>query len=132
MVKGSKVPMGLFTYDMDMDAAIGAAQDMAGSPAAAPAAGSEPIKRIGSSRHFGASSSKLSAAAAAAAAGGGASSCVDAEACEMLLSSQWEDEWLDNPVLASSWALTGPYKQQWDAGFEVRDMDWGLWEGCSR
>jgi hypothetical protein len=129
MVKGSKVPMGLFTYDLDMEAAIASAQANSGM---APPAVPEPFKRMGSSRHFGAGSSRLSAAAAAAAVaaggggGGGASSCLDAEACELLLSAQWEDEWLDNPVLASSWALTGAYKQQWDLGFQVRSSAWGL------
>jgi hypothetical protein len=42
---------------------------------------------------------------------------------QLLLSQEWDDDWLDNPVVAGSWGLTWAFKEQWDDAMQVGGGD---------
>lgn len=39
---------------------------------------------------------------------------------QVLLSLEYDDDWVDNPVVSRSWAITWEFKRAFDAAFEVR------------
>jgi hypothetical protein len=48
---------------------------------------------------------------------------------QLLLSQEYDDDWLDNPVVGGSWGLTWPFKEQWDDAMQVRG---GVQRRCRR
>jgi hypothetical protein len=40
---------------------------------------------------------------------------------QLLLSQEYDDDWLDNPVVGGSWGLTWAFKEQWDDAMQVRE-----------
>jgi hypothetical protein len=38
---------------------------------------------------------------------------------QLLLSQEYDDDWLDNPVVGGSWGLTWAFKEQWDDAMQV-------------
>lgn len=42
-----------------------------------------------------------------------------ASALQLLLSQDYDDEWLDNPVVAGSWGLSWSFKEEFDDAFQV-------------
>lgn len=39
---------------------------------------------------------------------------------QLLLSLEFDDDWVDNPVVAHSWAISWDFKEAFDEAFEVR------------
>ncbi|KAF6253793.1 nucleotide cyclase [Scenedesmus sp. NREL 46B-D3] len=53
----------------------------------------------------------------------------------LLLSQEYDDDWLDNPVVGGSWGLTWSFKEQWDDAMQLYlSGDWPAarhaFEGC--
>lgn len=40
---------------------------------------------------------------------------------QVLLSLDFDDDWVDNPVVAASWAITWEFKEAFDDAFEVSE-----------
>jgi hypothetical protein len=38
---------------------------------------------------------------------------------QLLLALDFDDDWLDNPVISESWGLTWQFKEDFDDGFQV-------------
>eukprot|EP00879_Flechtneria_rotunda_P028035 GHRR01030109.1.p1 GENE.GHRR01030109.1~~GHRR01030109.1.p1 ORF type:complete len:200 (+),score=69.83 GHRR01030109.1:78-677(+) len=139
-VKGSNQPLGLFCYDLDLEAAkvqvmqlaaqhrrdsndsdradagllsVSVRNNLAGIPDAASAARSSVVVTPGQA-----------ALAAADEEGAGV------DEAELLLSQEYEDDWLDNPVVASSWGLTWQYKEDFNAAFQMYLS--GDWQAARR
>lgn len=39
---------------------------------------------------------------------------------QLLLSLEYDDDWVDNPVVAHSWAINWDFKEAFEEAFEVR------------
>lgn len=103
-VKGSNHPVGLFTYDIDLQAAAEAVANSMSGSSNFPAA---PADKHGQ-----------------AAAGDkfyqhGSSSSGVADSADDLLYCEYDDDWEQNPAIANSWALSFGFKQQFEDAFQV-------------
>ena len=114
-VKGSAVPMGLFTYDVCLDRIP--------EPKEHPKlrAGAAEAANISSGGDGGAEDAEAAAAVTRA---------LDAEATEIeidLLWRQYGDEWEENPDLVMTWGIDFAFKEAFDDGFQVRTRNHLIW-----